>query len=462
MAELGDDQKKVFDSLSDELNKLAPDFELLDKYYDGQQTLQQLGLAIPPDLLQFTVIVNWPRIAVDGVNERLEQKGFRLPGADGRAQDLWNMWQRARMVEQSSMARADYQIFGRTYACIGSNEDDPSTPIVTVESPRNVITKRDPRTGKVSAALRLYDVQNGQPTASTLYLPEETVYLSSSGGGWSIDEKDEHNLGVVPVVPTFRRRRTQIPSHRTGQGVSAMADVIPITDSAARVITNAQVAQETHAVPQRYALGVTKGDFVDQDGNPLPVWEAYFGSVWGLANQDAKVGNLSSSDMSNFERMVELYARLASGVSSLPPNYFGLSADDAASADAIRSREAKLVKSAEMDQQALGHAAVETLRIMVKIRDGANADPLDGLESLWYDAATPTVAQRTDAVVKQYTATDGRGLSLLPAEAAWEELGKSPTEIERLKDMRARDMEDPQLDRITRTFNDVTGGNAAA
>ncbi|MBY4381862.1 phage portal protein [Rhodococcus fascians] len=449
MAELPEDQKAIFTTLSDELTAAQPTFDLLDGYYDGLQRLEQLGLAIPPELLKFTVVVNWPRVVADALNERLDPKGFRLPAADSEASDaLWNLWLRARMGEQDMLSRLDYQIYGRTYKCVGTNEADPTTPLITVESPRNVITKRNERTGLVEAGLRMYDIVNGQPTAATLYLPNETIFLTSNGGSWNVDDTDQHGIGVVPVVPAFRRRRSQIPAGRLLQGVSVMQDVIPMTDSAARVITNAQVAQETHAVPQRYALGVSQGDFADQNGEPLPVWEAYFGSVWALTNKDAKVGNLQSSDMANFQRMVELYARMASGVSALPPNYFGLSADDAASADAIRSRESRLVKSAEIDQKTLGYSDAETMRIVMKFIDGPDADPLDGLETLWYDAGTPTVAQRADAVVKKYTATDAQGRTLLPAEAAWEELGYSPTQIARLKQMRLEEAQDPQLERL--------------
>src|SRR5690606_13027769 len=243
----------------------------------------------------------------------------------------------------------------------------------------------------------------------------------------------------------FRRRRTTIPRHRTLQGVSAMEDVVPITDAAARNISNAQLGQETHAVPQRGVLGATKGDFVGADGKPLTTWEAYFGSVWALGNADAKTFQFDSSDMRNFERMMDLYARLASGVSALPPNYFGLAADDAASADAIRSREARHVKVAERDQVALGNGDAETLRIAARIRDGAWNEDLAGLETLWYDAGTPTTAQRADAVVKMYTAQDSGGRSMLPAEAAYEELGYSPTQNARLMAMRAREEIDPYL-----------------
>jgi hypothetical protein len=86
--------------------------------------------------------------------------------------------------------------------------------------------------------------------------------------------------------------------------------------------------------------------------------------------------------------MMMLYARLASGVSGLPPNYFGLAADDAASADAIRSRESRLVKIAERDQVALGEGTPLALRIAMRIRDGEWSKDLVGIETLWYDAGT--------------------------------------------------------------------------
>ncbi|MDF1705024.1 MAG: phage portal protein [Aeromicrobium sp.] len=447
---LSSDELAVFDRLSTELGAAQAKFDIADSYYDGMQNLEQLGLAIPPELLKFTVIVNWPRIAVDSVEERLDIKGFRAAGEESGDDELWRIWQANRMQEQFGLATLDYLIYGRTYVCVGTNADDETTPVLTVESPRHLITDRDPL-GNVRAALRMYDVVNGLATKATLYLPNVTIHLSSEGFAWQEvdgeDGRDEHDLGAVPVVPIFNRRRTTIPRGRTLQGVSEMEDVIPLTDSAARNLTNAQVAQETHAVPARGVLGATKGDFVDQDGKPLPQWAAYFGSVWALSNKDAKTFQFDSSDMSNFERMVELYARQASAVSGLPASYFGLAADDAASADAIRSRETRLVRKAERKQVGLGNGAADVMRLVTHVRDGQPDPKLNGLESLWHDAATPTVAQKTDAVVKLYQSTDASGRPLLPARFVYEELGYTPQRIKRILAERDREV-DPYLARL--------------
>lgn len=52
-------------------------YDTLNRYYDGAQHLKQLGLAIPPELKRFTVIVNWPRVVADSRVDRLDMK--RLP-----------------------------------------------------------------------------------------------------------------------------------------------------------------------------------------------------------------------------------------------------------------------------------------------------------------------------------------------------------------------------------------------
>lgn len=442
---LTSEELPVFDSLKMELGNAHPVLDTADAYYDGQQVLEQLGLAIPPELARFTVIVNWPRVVVDAIADRLDIKGFRVGGSDAADPGLWGLWTANGMVELDLMARLDYLVYGRTYKCVGAG--DGGQPLITVESPRSVITRRDPRTNQISEALRLYDVKDGRARKATWYRPDVTHWIDLDGAV-EITSTDDHGLGRVPVVPTFRRRRTTIPQHRTLQGVSAMEDVVPITDAAARNISNAQLGQETHAVPQRGVLGATKGDFIGADGQPLTAWQAYFGAVWAMQNKDAKTFQFDASDMQNFERMMDLYARLASGVSGLPPNYFGLAADDAASADAIRSRESRLVKIAERDQVALGASDAEVLRIAQRLKTGRWESDLDSLETLWHDAGTPTTGARADAVVKLYAATDSAGRPLMPRQMAMEELGWSPTKISRALELLREEEADPYLERI--------------
>jgi hypothetical protein len=129
------------------------------------------------------------------------------------------------------------------------------------------------------------------------------------------------------VVPLVNRPRL---SPRDGR--SQMHRVIGLTDAAARALTNAQLATEVMAIPQRYVLGASKGDFVDKDGQVLTTWEAYFGAIWALKNGDAKVGQFSAADLANFKTIVDHYASLVAGVTGLPMRYLGQSTTNPPSA----------------------------------------------------------------------------------------------------------------------------------
>src|SRR5690606_10397007 len=86
---LSSDHEAIFNRLKNDLSVLRPSLDLLDAYYDGAQRFAQLGLALPPEVQEFRVIVNWPRVVADARADRLDPKGFRLPGSDELDTELW-------------------------------------------------------------------------------------------------------------------------------------------------------------------------------------------------------------------------------------------------------------------------------------------------------------------------------------------------------------------------------------
>jgi hypothetical protein len=439
---LSDDDKTLFQNLVNTVNVSRAQTKLYNEYYEGWHRLQQLGLAIPDELKQFTVVVNWPRVTVDALEQRLDVTGFRMPGSDSADSALWDVWQYNNLDEGAGFAHTDALAIGRSYVCVGTNDEDRQFPLVTVESPSEMVAIRDPRTHAVTSALRLYGEQDVHgvifDNRATLYLPDSTRWLILDNGVW-VDEVDPdfHKLGLPPVVPFINRNRATRDITRSElEGISEMADVIPIADSASRAITNAQLATETVAVPQKFVLGMSKGDFVDESGNPLPVWQSYFGAVWANSGKktDVEVGQLPSADLANFETMVNLYARIASGVTSMPIEYFGMNNQNPPSADGQRAGETRLIKKAERKQVAFGNSWEGVQRLVLRFQSGEWDTNARRMETLWRDAGTPTVAQVTDAVVKEYQS----GLS--DWETAQESLGRSPETIARMKSRREADI----------------------
>jgi hypothetical protein len=125
-------------------------------YYEGEHYLEQLGLAIPPDLRRFSVFLDWPRTVVDALEMRLDVTGFRMPGKPAD-QSLWEVWQYNNLINGADpRAHRRARAVAARMLCVGTNGADKEFPLVTVESPMEMIAVRDPRTRAVTAALRLY------------------------------------------------------------------------------------------------------------------------------------------------------------------------------------------------------------------------------------------------------------------------------------------------------------------
>jgi hypothetical protein len=433
---LTDGEQTILDRLESRLAAAQPEILRFDAYYEGTWRLAQLGLAVPEELACFVTLVNWPRLAVDSLEERIDLEGFRLPGEADADEDLWRIWQANGLDGESQLGHLDALALKRSYVTVGTNEADASTPLVTVESPQEMICEVDPRTRAVKHALRKFKDEDGFEFA-TLYLPNSTVWLDQSrraSGRLGEVERDDHALGAVPVVPLVNRPRT-----KRRDGVSEMADIIPLTDAAARALTNAQVATELLATPQRYVLGATAADFVDQDGTALTTWETYLGHFLALANSDAKMGQFAAADLGNFTKIVEHYAQLVAGVTGLPMRYLGQNTANPPSAAGIRADEARIVKRAERRERAWGESWEQVMRLVRRFVDGRFDPELASMETLWRDPATPTRAQAADAVVKLHAE------GILPTEAAREDLGYSATRRAKLRQQDLEQAQDPIL-----------------
>ena len=51
-----------------------------ENYFNGRQRLAALGVSIPPEMRAVEIVVDWPRITVESLDERLAVAGFRVGG----------------------------------------------------------------------------------------------------------------------------------------------------------------------------------------------------------------------------------------------------------------------------------------------------------------------------------------------------------------------------------------------
>lgn len=413
---LSPSEVELIDRLKSKLDARNLDDELLLRYYRGRQRVEQLGMAIPPAMRRFLVITNWCRTVVDTINDRQQVRSLILPGEETADPRLRAIWDANDLSAHVGMFNRDRMIYGRAFMSVGANEADRELPYVRVESPREMVAIIDRRTEVVTAAARFYGETetSAGPTLVTLYTPNETAWVAKGDDGrWYEQDRDEHKLGVVPVVMHLNRR---LSGGWTGE--SQMTDVIPLVDAAARSLTNLQFAQEAHGIPRMWMAGVKKEDFLDGDGVPIPQFEAYFDAIHTITDAAGKVGQLTAADLKNFETSLNIYGAQASVATGFPLRKFGISSVNPPTEGSIRAEETDLVRSVESQNEEVGMTLGWVGALMLRFATGTEVTG-NRVRVDWFDPSTPTVSQREDALAKRKAA------GVLSREGYWDELGWS-------------------------------------
>lgn len=436
VAGLSTAEQSLIDGLATRLSFLSPSMHRHNSYYEGVQQLTNLGVAIPPQLASVRTVVDWPRICIDPLIPRCVVDGFRLPGATDVDSELWEHWQANDLDAEAPLCFLDALVYGRGYMIVGAPDIPGDSPIVTVESPLNLSMTWDPRTRKPTAAYQSYEVEGVY--RAVLYLPNETIAMSRTNDAWTVDYRDQHMFGEVPVVRFANRQRA---ADREGRSEITPA-VMNTTDSACRSLLGMEIAREFYSIPHRWGLGLSESDFVDADGNPKTALEMSMSKFLAFERDEngdlPQVGQFQAFDPSVFTKIIDEHAQLMSSYTQFPPSYFGLtSTANPASADAIRVAESGVVRRAVQLQQQFSDPLERVQRLVWRFANGGREVPpeMRRLETDWVDASTATPAATADALFKQVQ----MGSVPPTSDVVLKRLGYSGVERDRLASDRALD-----------------------
>ena len=417
-------------TLAQKLDEGTAAFTELDSYYSGTQPLSFLSPEAKAALgSRFgRMASNIPRLAVTALAERLRVVGFT--GAD-----VWADWIANDLDQTSGIAHREALALGSSYVIVWA--DQLGNPRVTVESPRQVAVLTDPGSRRIVAALKRWETPT--TTEAVLYGPEEiTRYRAQSPGatttGFSVVERIDNPLGVPPVV------RLRNGDRLLDDGVSEIEDLRPLVDGLNKSLADMMVTSEYVGRPRRWATGIELevDEETGEEVNPIPEGDRAMVSE----DPETKFGQLDPADLAGYEAAVRVLLGQIMAVSALPAHYVGVFTDNPASADALRASEASLTARAEARQATFGRSWEQVARLMVAVRDGVDPAAVD-VRVKWADAATRSVAQEADAIVKLH------GAGLLPASVALARLGYSDDEITEIRTARRTEALDAfPLDRM--------------
>lgn len=421
---LGQDEASLIDYHLTRLGQYRSANLLREAYYEGKARVKSLDISLPPALKdRIQMAVGWPGTAVDVLEERLDWLGWTsATGVDAFGLD--EIRDANALDVDMSLGILDALIYGTSFVAVGSGELGEPNPLVTVESPMNTTGEYDGRLRRLSSALTVDKMVNGQAVEVTLYLPEEDLRCSHVSGQWRTIDRNPHNRGRVGIVQLINRPRAS----RLGGRSEISRAVMSYTDAAVRTLLGMEVNREFYSAPQRYVMGAEGSMFTDGDGNLRTGWEAVMGRLLALPKDEdgerPEVGQFTPSSPAPYLEQVRGLSQLLAAEAAIPAPYLGFVTENPSSADAIRQAEARLIKRAERRQTVFGRALLEVAALCLLTRDGTLPDDFRSVGVDWKDAATPTRSAAADEAVKLI------GAGVLPADSkvTYDRIGLSPQE----------------------------------
>ncbi|OBC08989.1 hypothetical protein A5784_06325 [Mycobacterium sp. 852013-50091_SCH5140682] len=408
-----------------ELDSPQGRYGMLRLYADGGQPLAFLSTesrkALDNRLCRMSI--NVPALAVSSLTERLRVTGFSDPRA-------WETFIANDLDQLTAQVHADALTYSQGFVLVWSKDGKPTA---TVESPFQCAVIRDPADRSVVAGIKRFSTKH--TTEAYVYLPDRVEHWRSDSpnaaiGGYHLIETIPHSLGVVPLVP-FDNHRSEID------------DLRDLTDALVKVTLDMVIASHAAGFGRRWVTGVemVEKPVLDGYGNPViadgkrvtetttPFNES--STAWAIAEApETKFGSFTESQLAGFETAVRVLVSQIQAVSALPSHYLGILTSQPTSADALRASEASLTARAEGKQLLFGRSWEQVARLLMVVSTAT--DP--GIVRVqWADAATRSVAQESDAVVKLVQA------GILPVSYALAKLGYSDDEIQAIRVSRRAD-----------------------
>ena len=394
------------------------------------------------------LVINWPALLINSIAERLTPKGFTIPGNEALTDQVNDIWQFNGMDEQVQLGIIDKLVYGRSYGLVWG--DEAGAAKISIESPHQMIAWRNPMNRRWEAAAKRWVEEDGYAYAFT-YTPDQITFLKSrnshadqsdlygevdqvhdlshlSPNEWEVLEETPNPLGELPVVVIPNRPRILEP-----EGVSELADVLPLSDAINKLCTDMTVTAEFHARIRRWAVGIEIEE--DSDGNEVDELEKSKGiQGWNLfENENAKVGQFEEATLQNFVDGVDMLVKYLSAIKKIPSHYMNPAQAGLASAEAVRASEAPLVVLAKRDMVSTGGALeqIARLALMVESGDLPSSNELR-METQWEDPENLTASQKIDAVSK-------KAALQVPVEQLWRDAGYTEQQIEDMKRMRSEE-----------------------
>ena len=442
--------------------------ERLERYYEGDVMVKDVGIDILPDNADVHVDLScdWAKKAIKSLSNLVRFDGFVFQDGssdDGLSRAL------AESGFNSAFSRNRVGMFkkGCMFATVNSMGGHARVRLHSADSGAAIMDVGRERIGKgfvIADADYVpwanYDgTRNIEPTQVNLFLPGRRVAIFRD------DEREWHAEPVrTPDDRPMMEAFVYAPTDTKPLGSSRISkQVIDLVDDVLRVRLAIVLSTAFYSVPLRAILGLSDAMY-DKLANSR--WGTYLNPLLLATSNKGQVPELKqlpSNSPDALIRLIEADAKLFAGATGVPLNSLGITFDNPSSAEAIAEAKRELIDEAEDViaglQQSMRNVALMCMAVESNTTTDRLSDAQRGVMAKFENPAMPSIASRTDAAMKIASIDEG----FAGTDVFYEMVGFDQATIARVRNQKRRNSARMFLDQNQPgTVNNEPNANSAA
>lgn len=383
---------------------------------------------------------NFAELVVEAVRERMAPAGFRT-GAGGDENgdaEAWRIWQANSLDADSALVHRASLGLANGYVIVGPVDPETNAPVITPESPFEVVTAHDPvRKRKTVAALKVYRDDVANVDRAYLYLPgavyrlgrpvaAETETLATDAAAWQFVDAQVLPEQVVPVVRFANRAKLD------GTAVGEFEPHLAILDRINFTILSRLEIATLQAFRQRALKGGPTHDEAGNEINYDDIFASDPGALWHLP-AGADLWESGVVDLGPIRSAVRDDVQDLAAVTRTPLFYLTPDSANGSAEGASLAREGLVFKTTDRLVQA-GESWERVMALAFLFAGDHERAQLPDLEVMWTSPERFSLAERYDAASK------AQGAGVPWREVMADVLQFSPQVIDRMESERSADI----------------------
>lgn len=414
---LSNEQRATVAELADVYEKVLRRNAELDEYYDGKVHVPELGLTINRSDFQTArsaIACYWPEKVVDALADRIRLRAVTDGTEDGLASAIVDANNVVGQYDGFLLSKLKH---GVMFATVGA-QCAGKPPLVRFHSAKTAVAlpPDDMAYGTIGAGLAIArwgktdsPLTKHVPVAVNLYERDMTTVLVYDGGNWKVDYSTRS--AGTPMMFAFVHKRTGEKPF----GKSRITRFVQgLTQSAVRVLWDAEVSAALYAMPKDAIMGLSDDQYDAMLSNKQ---KAYMDTLLlGTTNDDGGtpvLQRLTANSPEVYRTQLNMLGAQLSGATGTPLNSLGIVQDNPSSAEAIQASREDICLIAENDIQGDRESMRALMRCAAAV---ARNTTLDGLSAAERDVraayAEPMLNSRAamaDFAVKFASVREGFG-----------------------------------------------------